>query len=81
MPPQPWGVTTRSKSGDRVYAHVLDGRREVRLPKAAGRYESAALLHGGKVGMKEDGGDLVLSIQATERDPTDTIVVLSPVKK
>jgi alpha-L-fucosidase len=79
--PQPWGVTTRSKSGDKVYAHVLDGRREVRLPKSAGRYESAALLHGGQVGLKEDGGDLVLSIQATERDPTDTIVVLSPVKK
>jgi alpha-L-fucosidase len=81
VPPQPWGVTTRSKAGDTVYAHVLDGRREVRLPKAAGHYASAALLHGGKVAMKEDGGDVVLSIPATERDPIDTIVVLSLAKK
>jgi alpha-L-fucosidase len=79
--PQPWGVTTRSKAGDKVYAHVLDGRREVRLPKAAGRYSSAALLHGGKVGMKEEGGDLVLVVPAAERDPIDTIVVLLPAKK
>jgi alpha-L-fucosidase len=81
VPPQPWGVTTRSKSGDRVYAHVLDGRREVRLPKAAGQFDSAALLHGGKVGMKEDGGDLVLTVAAADRDPIDTIVVLRPVRK
>src|SRR5262249_6008692 len=81
VPPQPWGVTTRSKAGDKVYAHVLDGRPEVRLPKTAGRYTSAALLHGGPVGMKEAGGDVVLSIPATGRDPIDTIVVLVPVKK
>jgi len=81
VPPQPWGVTTRSKSGDKVYAHLLDSRHEARLPKAAGQFGSAALLHGGKVGMKEVGGDLVLSVAAADRDPIDTVVVLSPVKK
>jgi alpha-L-fucosidase len=81
VPPQPWGVTTRSKAGDKVYAHVLDGSREVRLPKAAGHFSSAALLHGGKVGMKEDGADVVLSVAAADRDPIDTIVVLTPAKK
>jgi hypothetical protein len=80
VPPQPWGVTTRSKSGDKVYAHVLDAGREVRLPKAAGQFGSTALLHGGKVEMKEVGGDLVLSLPAAGRDPIDTIVVLTPAK-
>ena len=31
--------------------------------------------------MKADAGDLVLSIPAADRDPIDTIVVLTPAKK
>jgi alpha-L-fucosidase len=76
VPPQPWGVTTRSKGGDRVFVHVLDGRDEVRLPGLAGRYRSARLLHGGKAELKEEGGDLVLRLPHGGRDPIDTIVVL-----
>jgi len=79
--PLMWGVTTRSKSGDRVYVHVLDPKAEVRLPKVAGRFRSAKRLHGEKVEMMKDGADLVLGLPGTTRDPIDTIVVLEPVGK
>jgi alpha-L-fucosidase len=79
--PQPWGVTTRSKNGARVYAHVLKPQDEVRLPGAAGRLSAARLLHGGKVELKEDKGDLVLTLPKDGRDPVDTIVVLDAAKK
>jgi alpha-L-fucosidase len=81
VPPQPWGVTTRDKAGERVYAHVLDARYEVRLPRAAGHFRSARLLHGGKVESREDGGDLVLWLPGKDRDAIDTIVVLEAAKK
>jgi alpha-L-fucosidase len=81
VPPQPWGVSTRTRTGDKVYVHVLDGRYEVRLPQAAGRLASPRLLHGGKVEAKEDDGDLVLWLPKKDRDPIDTIIVLDPVKK
>jgi alpha-L-fucosidase len=81
VPPQKWGVTTRSKKGDKVYVHVLDTRAEVRLPRAAGRLTGAKLLHGGKVAVTTAGDDLVLKLPAKDRDPVDTIVVMEVVKK
>jgi alpha-L-fucosidase len=79
--PQPWGVTTRTKKGDKVYVHVLDGKLEVRLPGAASKYSSPRLLHGGKVKSISEGGDLVLDLAPDDRDPVDTIVVLDAAKK
>jgi alpha-L-fucosidase len=79
IPPQPWGVTTRSKAGDRVYLHVLDPNAEVRLPGAAGQYHLARLLDDKPVKTARDGRDLVLLLAS--RDPVDTVVVLEPVKK
>jgi alpha-L-fucosidase len=79
--PQAWGVTTRSKDGDRVYVHVLDTRAEVRLPQAAGKYHLAHRLDGTKVTTASDGDDLVLLLAEKGRDPVDTVVVLEPVKK
>jgi alpha-L-fucosidase len=79
--PQPWGVTTKAKKGDKVYVHVLDAGKEVRLSGAAGKLTSPRLLHGGKVEATTDKGDLVLEIPGKGRDPIDTIVVLDVVKK
>jgi alpha-L-fucosidase len=77
VPPQPWGVTTRSKNGDRVYVHILDARAaEVTLPKAAGKLGSARLLHGDKVEAVTRGDDLVVKLPKKDRDPIDTVVVL-----
>jgi alpha-L-fucosidase len=81
VPPQAWGVTTRSKKGDVVYAHVLDARASsVALPEAAGKVRSARLLHGGPVEMTTRGEDLVLKLAEKDRDPIDTVVVLEKVK-
>jgi alpha-L-fucosidase len=82
VPPQPWGVTTRSKKGDKVYVHVLDAKvGEVKLPRAAGKLTGAKLLHGeGKVEATDSGEDLVLKLPVQGRDEIDTIVVLD-VKK
>lgn len=77
VPPQKWGVTTRSKNGDRVYVHVLDDKAtEVALPKAAGKLGSARLLHGGAVETTTRGADLVLRLPEKDRDAIDTVVVL-----
>jgi alpha-L-fucosidase len=76
VPPQPWGVTTRSKQGDRVYVHVLDPKAtEVVLPGAAGKLTSPSLFHGDKVKSTVRGEDLVLEVPEGGRDPVDTIVV------
>jgi alpha-L-fucosidase len=79
--PQRWGVTTHSKSGDRVYVHVLDPKAEIRLPGAAGRYHLARRLSGGKITTVNDRDDLVLTLAEAEGDPIDTVIVLEPVKK
>jgi hypothetical protein len=79
VPPQKWGVTTRSKAGDRLYVHILDGSDEVRLPKAAGYVANPKPLHGdGKVELRTEGEDVVLLLRLpkSERDPMDTILVL-----
>src|SRR5262249_26304812 len=55
VPPQSWGVTTRSKSGDKVYVHILDTKAEVRLPNAAGRLQEARRLDGTRVTTATDG--------------------------
>ena len=77
VPPQPWGVTTRSKKGDRVYVHVLDPKvHRVVLPGAAGKLGSARLLRGGQVATAAQGADLELSFREEDADPFDTIIVL-----
>jgi alpha-L-fucosidase len=80
--PQKWGVTTRSKKGDKVYVHVLDSRAtEVTLPGAAGKLASARFLKGGKVETETKGDDLVLRLPEKGRDPIDTIVIMEVIKR
>jgi alpha-L-fucosidase len=81
VPPQPWGVTTRTKKGDRVYVHVLDPKvKEVVLPGAAGKLKSPELLHGGKLQTSVRGADVVLSVPEEDRDLIDTIIVMENAK-
>ncbi len=74
--PRSWGVTTR-KAG-KIYIHVLDWQDDVlALPKLAG-VRSASLLASGKpVELKELTGSTVLRFPGPERDPMDTVIVLT----
>jgi alpha-L-fucosidase len=87
VPAQPWGVTTQSKDGKKVYIHVLDGKTDrIHLPKSKTfdplRYAfnkgTAKLLDGNPV--KINGitamNELQLQLPDKGRDPIDTIVVL-----
>jgi alpha-L-fucosidase len=86
VPPQPWGVTTHSKDGKKIYVHILDSKRGlVQLPGSAAFDPSdfldgkgtAKLLSGTPVQIKGLAGQGVLQLQLPEkRDPVDTIVVL-----
>jgi alpha-L-fucosidase len=92
VPPQPWGVTTHSKDGKRIYVHVLDPKeRVIHLPKSAGfepgdyflARSRAKLLVGDRVlapPRLTDQGMLQLQLPE-QRDPIDTVVVLESVKK
>jgi alpha-L-fucosidase len=84
VPPQTWGVTTRNKSGTRVYVHLLDPQvNEVKLPKSANlSIKSASLLAGGKVEVKDNPeGEKTLQIPKDGRDAVDTVIVLEVAKK
>ncbi len=74
--PRSWGVTTR-KAG-KIYIHVLDWQDDVlALPKLTG-VRSATLLASGKpVEMKELTGSTVLRFPGPQRDPMDTVIVLT----
>jgi alpha-L-fucosidase len=80
--PQSWGVMTRSKTGDRIFVHVLDPKAtSIRLPKMAFGAAKPKLLDGGAVDSAEQGDDLVLQLPENGRDPIDTVVVLEVTKK
>lgn len=83
VPPQSWGVTTRSKSGDRIFVHILDPKTtEVSLPRLGKEYAGhAVLLHGPAIETTVSGdGDLVLHLAAEAREPIDRVVVLTRAK-
>jgi alpha-L-fucosidase len=86
VPPQPWGVTTQSKDGNKIYVHVLDPNVDrIRLTRSAsfhpGEYfddkGTAKLLTGDPVRKDKmvERGELQLQLPQ-KRDPIDTIVVL-----
>ena len=80
MPPQPWGATTRSKKGDKVYVHVLDPKvDEVVLP---GQFAGAGTrtLKGDKIDMTSGDNKVTVKLPASLRDPIDTVVVLQLAK-
>jgi alpha-L-fucosidase len=74
--PRAWGVTTH-KPG-KIYVHVLDWQDDVlALPKLS-NVRSATLLGSGKpLEMKEISGSTMLRFPGPERDPVDTVIVLS----
>lgn len=79
--PQPWGLTTRSKDENKIYVHVLDADKEIRLPGLAGKLASApTLLHGGAVQTRDEKSDVVLSLPKENVDAVDTVVVLTLTK-
>jgi len=75
IPPHPWGVTTRT--GNRVYVHVLDAPdASLLLPPLPAAVQSAKLLDGGRaVDFKTGEFGVVLTLPK-ERDAIDTVIVL-----
>ncbi|HRZ17667.1 MAG TPA: alpha-L-fucosidase [Candidatus Hydrogenedentes bacterium] len=78
--PEKWGCST--SRGDTVYVHVLKrpGNR-LSLPKGVVKVQSAALMDGTPVPVKEKGDELVLDLKGAPDDPLDLIVVLKAAPK
>jgi alpha-L-fucosidase len=76
IPPRPWGVTTRT--GQRVFVHVLDWKDELlALPRPPKPIRSARYLGtGAPVRYTLDKQGLLLRLDPAAFDPVDTILVL-----
>lgn len=74
--PAPWGVSTRS--GKRVYLHVLDGPHEqLSLPPLKQKLISARILTGGhKVKFRQTAKGIEVTVPEPRTDRVDTIVAL-----
>jgi alpha-L-fucosidase len=76
IPPRDWGVTTQK--GKKVYVHLLNLEDDVlALPKLPSKISAAALLSGNKVDYIENGLGVMLKVDHSQRDPIDTVVVLT----
>ena len=73
--PGAYGVSTRR--GNTIFVHALklnDG--VLRLPNLAAKIIRANILHGGKVAVRQEAGELTISVSPKERNEKDTIVAL-----
>lgn len=79
MPPQPWGVMTRTD--DRLFVHVLSDAlpAKLRLPGTAGLEARSAWILGTdrRVGLSAEEEELVLELRSDMRDTFDTIVAIA----
>ncbi len=76
IPPRDWGVTTQK--GKKVYVHLLNLEDDVlALPKLPSKISAAALLSGNKVDYIENRLGVMLKVDHSQRDPIDTVVVLT----
>jgi len=74
--PGPWGATTHR--GRRIYVHILKwDEPTVRLPAMDARIVRSRLLTGGSVEVTQNPDGISMSVPPADRDPLDTIVVLS----
>jgi alpha-L-fucosidase len=81
IPPQPWGVSTR-KAGTReahqVFLHVFHPEGPLILPGATVSLSARALGGTKPLPITRADGRAVLTIAEAERDPADTVIVLTP---
>jgi alpha-L-fucosidase len=74
--PRPWGAVTQK--GNKLYVHVLDWQDEVlAMPAVQGVKTASIMASGAAVDVKQVPGATLLRIPAAQRDPVDTVVVLS----
>jgi len=77
----PWKPTktiASTRTGKIIYLHILRAQSDtIELPDIAGKIKSASLLHGGKVEFAQHDGKLSLTVPATLRDASDTVVKLT----
>ncbi len=75
----PSAVSVSTRKGDTHYVHLLDYVSDsVTLKGAPASITQAKLLKNGEaVQMERSGDDLILTVPDTQRDPIDTVVVLS----
>jgi alpha-L-fucosidase len=75
VPPRSWGVTTQK--GNKIFVHLLQLDDDVlALPKLPAKILSAKLLDGSKVEVNQNSLGVMLKVDASRRDPFDTVVVL-----
>ncbi len=74
----PWHPTKKAAStrrGSTVYLHVFHWDNDVvELPALPRAVRSAALLGGGRAIVRQQNGKLTVAVDATARDPIDTVV-------
>jgi alpha-L-fucosidase len=77
----PWKPTkalASTRAGNIIYLHVLQAKgATVELPGIACRIQSASLSGGGDVGVKQAGGEIILSLPPAGREAGDTVVKLT----
>jgi hypothetical protein len=75
--PGPWGAAT--SKGNTVYVHLLGASStgQLRLPALPAKIESACLLNGGEVEVKQSSQGVQLAVPMASVDPLDTVVVLT----
>ncbi|MFO0950679.1 MAG: alpha-L-fucosidase [Isosphaeraceae bacterium] len=79
--PTDWGVSTESaRPGEPklVYLHHLDPTRMLKLPASAVSFDARLLGSVKPLTMQQAHGEVVIEIPEADRDPFDTVVVLTP---
>ena len=76
FPPGDYGVSTHK--GNKVYVHVLKWPEgEVKLAPIQERIISARVLNGGSATFRQTGEVVHVSVNAADRLPLDTVIVLN----
>jgi alpha-L-fucosidase len=74
--PGPWGATTHRDRN--IYVHILNWiEPTIRLPALDARIVGSRLLTGGSVEVTQDTDGIAITVPPADRDPLDTIVVLT----
>lgn len=74
----PWKPTKNiasTRRGSTVYLHIMQRQgQSVTLPSLPVKVRSASVLSGGKAGVIQEGGKLIISVPEPAHDPLDTVV-------
>lgn len=80
IPPQPWGVSTRSSRdlNGVIYLHILNPGAPVKLPEALVDYAPRKLGSATLLETRQAEGGILLPLPEEVREPFDSVIVLTP---